>query len=73
MSTFQKGDPIRFIAGKYSGKNGWIDLGKGEGDATIAVIVDLGKKGEKATYVYAASIEPSYYTQATRILHMTNR
>ena len=47
---------IRFVAGKYSGKSGWIDPTRKEGENTIPVIVNLGKMGEKNTYVYLENI-----------------
>ena len=52
-----KGSEIRFIAGKYAGKKGWIDL-EGDSDSEVtSVIVNLGgRKGEKSTYVYTSSI-----------------
>jgi hypothetical protein len=36
-----KGQAIRFIAGKYAGKKGWVDLYGKEGDEKTPVIVDL--------------------------------
>lgn len=66
----RKGKQVRFVAGKYGGKDGWIDASKEEGDDTVPVIVNLGKKGEKATFVYKSSIEyemhglPSSYAEA---------
>ena len=54
-SMGEKGKQIRFIAGKYAGKQGWEDLARQQGDKTIPVIVDLGKRGEKETYVYNSS------------------
>jgi predicted choloylglycine hydrolase len=65
-----KGEAIRFIAGKYAGKKGWIDLSGKEGDETTPVIVNLRKKGEKKTYVNDSSYEaeptdlPSSYAEA---------
>jgi hypothetical protein len=65
-----KGQAIRFIAGKYAGKKGWIDLSGTEGDETTPVIVNLRKKGEKSTYVNDSSYEaeptasPSSYAEA---------
>jgi hypothetical protein len=65
-----KGKAIRFIAGKYAGKKGWIDIDGKEGDATTAVIVNQGKKGEKPTYVEDLNFEneptspPSSYAEA---------
>ena len=65
-----KGKEVRFIGGKYSGKRGWINMDKENGENTVPVIVDLGKKGEKETYVYDYSLEledtgiPATYAQA---------
>jgi hypothetical protein len=65
-----KGQVIQFIAGKYAGKKGWIDLSGKEREETTPVIVNLGKKGEKSTYVNDSSYEaeplasPSSYTEA---------
>jgi hypothetical protein len=65
-----KGRAIRFIAGKYAGKKGWIDIDGKEGDSTTPVIVYLGKKGEKPTYVNDSNFEneptipPSCYAEA---------
>ena len=52
-----KGAPVRFIAGKYGGKKGWINLeDDNDNDDVAAVIINLGKKkGEKKTYVYSSS------------------
>lgn len=50
-----KGESLRFVAGKYAGKRGWLDTSKEMGENTIPVIVDLGKKGLKKTYVYVTS------------------
>lgn len=66
----KKGTQIRFIGGKYRERKGWINEDKEAGENTVPVIVDLGKKGEKATYVYENSIEkeptaaPSSYAEA---------
>jgi hypothetical protein len=65
-----KGQAIRFISGKYGGKKGWIDLSGVDGEDTTPVIVNLGKKGEKDTYVFDYSFEaeptapPSCYAEA---------
>jgi hypothetical protein len=69
-TTDMKGQAIRFIAGKYAGKKGWIDLAGKEGDDTTPVIVNLGKRGEKRTYVNDFSYEaeptlsPTGYAEA---------
>jgi hypothetical protein len=57
----KKGAKVRFIGGKYGGKKGWVDVDRAQGTDTIPVIVDLGKKGEKETYVYdySVAIEPT--------------
>ena len=65
-----KGQAIRFIAGKYAGKKGWIDVSGEDGDETTPVIVNLRKKGEKSTYVNDSSFEveptgpPASYAEA---------
>ena len=65
-----KRDNIRFVAGKYAGKHGWIDLTGHSEKGVTHVIVDLSGKGEKVTYVYTSSFrkmlkdKPSCYTQA---------
>ena len=66
-----KGQAIRFIAGKYGGKKGWIDLDSEPGSETIGVIVNRGgRKGEYRTYVQESSIvfegakSPSSYAEA---------
>ena len=65
-----KGAPIQFIAGKYAGKNGWIDIDGKERDETTPVIVNLQKKEEKSTYVSDSNFQakptgfPSSYTKA---------
>jgi hypothetical protein len=65
-----KGQAIQFIAGKYAGKKGWINLDGKEGNETSPVIMNLGKKGEKKTYVNDSSYEgeptasPSSYSEA---------
>jgi hypothetical protein len=48
----RKGKKVHFIGGKYGGKKGWVNDDRNLGTGTIPVIVDLGKKGEKETYVY---------------------
>ena len=57
----KKGKEVRFIGGKYGGKKGWVDDDRKQGNNTIPVIVNLGKKGEKETYVYdySVAIEPT--------------
>jgi hypothetical protein len=50
-----KGDAIVFIGGKYAGKTGWINTNKEAGENTTPVIVDLGSKGKKETYVFRQS------------------
>ena len=65
-----KGQAIRFIGGKYGGKKGWINSDKEPGENTVPVMVDLGKKGEKETFVYQDSVAnepstaPSSYAEA---------
>jgi hypothetical protein len=41
----------------------------GSTSATIPVIVDLGKKGEKATYVFATNIKEMYSADPTYYVH----
>jgi hypothetical protein len=66
----RKGKKVRFIGGKYGGKKGWVDDDRNLGTGTIPVIVDLGKKGEKETYVYKysvaleATVNPTCYAEA---------
>ena len=57
-----KGKSVCFIAGKYAGKTGWVNVAMEHGENTIPVIVNLGKKGEKVTYVYSdnLALEESY-------------
>ena len=50
-----KGEEIRFIAGKYVNHKGWVDLSKQPGETTVPVIVRT-KHGEKQTYVYAFNV-----------------
>lgn len=65
-----KGEEIRFIAGKYGGKTGWINTQEPADESITPVIVNLGRKGEKATFVYTSSIKrntsapPTSYAQA---------
>jgi hypothetical protein len=61
----KKGKEIRFIGGKYGGKKGWVDLDRTPGIDTTPVIVNLGKKGEKVTYVYDYSFEVEATTAPT--------
>ena len=51
-----KGNRVRFIAGKYGGKTGWIDTERPTSENTLPVIVDLGHRGEKETYVFMSSV-----------------
>jgi hypothetical protein len=66
----RKGKKVRFIGGKYGGKKGWVNDDRNLGTGTIPVIVDLGKKGEKETYVYEYSValeataNPTCYAEA---------
>ena len=46
---------IQFIAGKYAGKDGWIDEAGESDEAVTSVIVNLGRRDEKSTYVYSSS------------------
>ena len=50
-----KGDEIRFIAGKYAGKNGWINIARYGDEVNSPVIVDLGPRGDRATVVKRSS------------------
>ena len=54
--TAVKGSPVRFIAGKYGGKMGWVNISENADEEIMPVIVNLGRKGEKATYVYRSSV-----------------
>ena len=66
-----KGTPVRFIAGKYGGKTGWVNISENTDKEIVPVIVNLGRKGEKATYVYTSSVRqdsseaaPNSYAEA---------
>ena len=68
--SMRKGVPIRFIAGKYAGKKGWLDADGVHSESTVAVIVQT-KKGGKKTYVFRNSIRdegdyanPTSYAEA---------
>mmetsp|Transcript_1023 Transcript_1023/g.1383 ORF Transcript_1023/g.1383 Transcript_1023/m.1383 type:complete len:83 (-) Transcript_1023:209-457(-) len=43
-----KGDEIRFIAGKYGGKSGWINTQEAADETVTPVIVNLGRKGARS-------------------------
>ena len=66
----RKGKKIRFIAGKYARKDGWIDEAGESDEAVTSVIVNLGRRGEKSTYVYSSSFrieegeKPDCYAEA---------
>ena len=68
--TAIKGDPLRFIAGKYAGKSGWVNLAETADDEILPVIVNCGRKGEKVTFVYQSSarlitnVVPASYAEA---------
>jgi len=66
-----KGEEICFIAGKYGGKSGWINPEEPADETITPVIVNLGCKGVKSTFVYTSSIRrisllasPNTYTEA---------
>ena len=65
-----KGDEIRFIAGKYAGKSGWINTQEPADETITPVIINLGRKGGKLTFVYTSSIKliskavPTSYSEA---------
>ena len=65
-----KGPPICFIEGKYAGKAGWINTDEQPDENVVGVIVNLGRKGLKPTFVYQSSIKlvtnekPSNYAAA---------
>ena len=68
--NMRKGIPIRFIAGKYARKKGWLDADGVQSESTVAVIVQT-KKGLKKTYVFPNSIRneddcanPTSYAEA---------
>jgi hypothetical protein len=61
----KKGQKVRFIAGKYGGRKGWIDEDREAGQDTVPVIVNLGRKGEWETYVYTFSVELERLIAAT--------
>lgn len=52
-----KGDEIRFVSGKYGGKSGWINTQEPADESVTPVVVNLGRKGEKCTYVHTSSIK----------------
>ena len=56
-----KGDEIRFIAGKYGGKKGWINIEETSDEEVTSVIVNLGQKEEKHTWVKTPSIRRITY------------
>ena len=51
-----KGSAICFIAGKHAGKKGWVNKEEQSDKEVTSVIVDLGRKGEKSTFVCTTSI-----------------
>jgi hypothetical protein len=55
-TSVNKGDKVRFIAGKYAGKSGWKNSAEPADEKVTPVIVDLGRKGEYATVVWTCSI-----------------
>ena len=66
-----KGSAVRFIAGKYAGKKGWVNTEGNSDHEVTSVIVDLGRRGEKYTYVYTSSLreeslseKPDSYAEA---------
>ena len=66
-----KGDEVRFIAGKHAGKSGWVNTEETADESITPVIVNLGRKGEKTTFVYTSSIRlvslqrpPNSYAEA---------
>jgi len=63
--TMGKGATVRFVAGKYAGKSGWVDDNRENGEDTVPVIVNLGRKGEKKTYVYTSSIKLGHTNRPT--------
>jgi len=69
----QKGPEIRFIAGKYQGKEGWINAEKKETLFMVPVIVDMGSH-LKPTFVRKESVSephgpPSSYEEAALQQH----
>ena len=67
----QKGEPIRFVAGTYNGKRGWIDISRAATAKMFPVIVDMGEGVEKITAVRKTSVqkqserkEPSSFEEA---------
>jgi len=65
-----KGEAVRFVAGKYGGKTGWINTQETGDDSVTPVIVDLGQKGLRETFVYNSSVKridttrPTNYAEA---------
>jgi hypothetical protein len=60
-----KGDPIRFIKGKYKGKTGWRNKDKESTRERLYVIVDLGNNKLKATWVKKSSAKPAIQPRPT--------
>jgi hypothetical protein len=54
----KKGKQILFVAGKYDGKKGWIDLGQDEMQKMVGVIVEGKRPGDEVivTKVFQALI-----------------
>jgi hypothetical protein len=60
-----KGNPIRFVRGKYKGKTGWCDKDKGSTKERLYVIVDLGTNLVKRTWVKKISARPAIQPSPT--------
>ena len=61
-----KGEEIRFIAGKYGGKSGWVNTEEPGDESVTPVIVNLGRKGKKVTFVFfSSSIQRNNFAPAT--------
>ena len=64
-----KGDRIRFIHGKYKGKDGWWNLAQTfpETSNDVHVMVSLSATKEKPTHVRFTSIRPEHKAPCNRV------
>lgn len=53
---YRKGAAIKFVAGVYCGKEGWINEDGKKSDTYYYVIVDLGRQRPKLTHVKQTSV-----------------
>jgi L-lactate utilization protein LutC len=75
----KKGKQILFVAGKYDGKKGWIDLGQDEMRKMVGVIVEGKRPGDEVivTKVFQSSVKevgvrknPESYEEALLDQHL---